>query len=65
MEAANGGEAALVPATFSSQQRIPDELLQVLSSFMNPVSIVLDLLSVSRHLRGLYTHTHTYIRIIK
>lgn len=59
-EAVNGGEVVFVSVTLSSQQCIPDELLQVLGSFMNPVSIILDLLSVSRHLSGLYTHIYTY-----
>lgn len=61
MEAVNGGEVVFASATFSSQQCIPDELLQVLGSFMNPVSIILNLLSISRHLSGLYTHRHTDI----
>lgn len=60
----NGGQLVFISATFSSQQRIPDELLQVLGSFMNPVSIILHLLSVSRHLSGLHTceaQTHEII----
>lgn len=59
-----GVEVVFVSATLSSQQCIPDELLQVLSSFMNPVSIILNLLSVSRHLSGLYKQTHTHYKII-
>lgn len=58
MKAVNGREVAFVSSTFSSQQRVPDELFQVLGSFMNPVSVVFNLLSISRHLSGLHTHTH-------
>lgn len=57
METVNGEEVVFVSATFSSQQCIPDELLQVISSLMNPVSIIFNLFSISRHLGGLHTQT--------
>lgn len=57
MEAGNGEEVVFVPATFGSQQRIPDEPLQVIGSLMNPVGIIFNLLSVSRHLGGLHAQT--------
>lgn len=50
----------ILSATFGSQQYVLDKLLQVFSSIMDPVSIILHLLSISRHLSGLQTHTHTH-----
>lgn len=59
IEVVNRGEVLFISATFRSEQCIPDELLQVLSPFMNPVSIIVNLFSVGRHLSGLHKHRHT------
>ena len=57
-----GCEGSAASLTCSPQQRVPDKLLQLLGSFMDPGGIIFHLFSIGRHLSSLLSHMHAHAR---